>query len=231
SQLALEQRTIKVITDVNQVLTKASTDISKVRKNLETTSKTLGNRTVKELQQSTKGLATSVKDLNGQLEQLNKDIERTAEGAQSAVVQELSQTVSAMDKLLGDTSGDPPAPRVSGNGCATVVGSPQAVGSVYGNLIQVSAQLNGYATASERCKEEARAVLLRSVGPAEPNAELCKDDKSTTCSLWAAEQTFAEIMKRLVDDGEKLISKLQPKIVTTARDEYLDLGDEVKAVG
>lgn len=231
SQLALEQRTIQVITDVNQVLTRASSDISKVRKNLETTSETLGTRTVKELQESTKGLTTSVKTLDRQLTDLNRDIEGTVEGAQSAVLQELGQTVGAMDKLLGDTSGDPPAPRVSGNGCSTVVGAPQAVGSVYGNLIQVSAQLDGYATANERCKAEAQAVLLRSVGPAEPTAELCKDDKSTTCSLWAAEQTFATIMKRLVDDGEALIGKLQPKIVTTAKQEYQDLGEEVKAVG
>ncbi len=231
SQLALEQRTIQVITDVNQVLTRASTDISKVRKNLETTSDTLGKRTVKELQTSTKGLSTSVKTLDGQLTELNKDIEGTVEGAQSAVLQELSQTVGALDKLLGDTSGDPPAPKVSGKGCSTVVGSPQAVGSVYGNLLQVSGQLDGYATANKACKAEAQAVLLRSVGPSEPNKELCKDDKSTTCSLWAAEQTFAAIMKRLVDDGEALIGKLQPKIVTTAKEEYQDLGEEVAAVG
>ncbi|WP_152364028.1 hypothetical protein [Microlunatus speluncae] len=231
SQLALEQRTIRVITDVNQVLTRASGDISKVRKNLESTSKTLGTRTVKELEESTKGLSSSVKTLDGQLTDLNRDIEGTVEGAQSAVLQELSQTVGALDKLLGDTSGDPPAPRVSGNGCATVVGSPQAVGSVYGNLLQVSGQLQGYATASKNCKAEAQAVLLRSVGPAEPSAELCKEDKSTTCSLWAAEQTFAAIMQRLVDDGEKLISKLQPEIVATARDEYAGLEDEVVAVG
>lgn len=231
SQLALEQRTIQVITDVNQVLTRASTDISKVRKNLDSTSKTLGTRSVKELQESTKGVATSMKALDGQLTELNSDIKGTVAGAQSAVLQELGQTVDAMDKLLGDTSGDPPAPRVSGKGCSTVVGSPQAVGSVYGNLVQVSAQLEGYATASKNCKAEAQQVLLRSVGPAEPNAKLCKDDKSTTCSIWAAEQTFAVIMKRLVDDGERLIGKLQPEIVSTARKEYEDLAPEVTGVG
>lgn len=230
SQLALEQRTIQVITDVNQVLTRASTDISKVRKNLDSTSKTLGTRSVKELQESTKGVATSMKALDGQLTQLNSDIKGTVAGAQSAVLQELGQTVDAMDKLLGDTSGDPPAPRVSGKGCSTVVGAPQAVGSVYGNLVQVSAQLEGYATASKNCKAEAQQVLLRSVGPAEPNAKLCKDDKSTTCSIWAAEQTFALIMKRLVDDGERLIGQLQPEIVATARKEYEDLGGEVEGV-
>ncbi|MFC7623806.1 hypothetical protein ACFQU4_25900 [Microlunatus sp. GCM10028923] len=231
SQLALEQRTIQVITDVNQVLTRASTDISKVRKNLDSTSKTLGSRSVKELQESTKGVATSMKALDGQLTQLNSDIKGTVAGAQSAVLQELGQTVDAMDKLLGDTSGDPPAPRVSGKGCSTVVGSPQAVGSVYGNLVQVSAQLEGYATASKNCKAEAQQVLLRSVGPAKPNAELCKNDKSTTCSIWAAEQTFAAIMKQLVDDGERLIGKLQPEIVTTAKKEYDELGPEVEGVG
>ncbi len=230
SQLALEQRTIRVITDVNQVLTRASTDISKVRKNLESTSKTLGTRTVKELQESTKGLSGSVKELDGQLNDLNRDIEGTVEGAQSAVLQELSQTVGALDKLLGDTSGDPPAPRVSGNGCATVVGSPQAVGSVYGNLLQVSGQLEGYATANKQCKAEAQAVLLRSVGPAEPTAELCKDDKSTTCSLWAAEQTFASIMKRLVKNGDTLIEQLQPSIVGEALKKYEGLDDDVKSV-
>ncbi|NYE68814.1 hypothetical protein [Microlunatus parietis] len=231
SQLALEQRTIQVITDVNQVLTRASTDISKVRKNLDSTSKTLGTRSVKELQESTKGVATSMKALDDQLTQLNSDIKGTVAGAQSAVLQELGQTVDAMDKLLGDTSGDPPAPRVSGNGCSTVVGAPQAVGSVYGNLVQVSAQLEGYATASKNCKAEAQQVLLRSVGPAEPNAELCKNDKSTTCSIWAAEQTFAAIMKRLVERGDALIAEMQPSIVDTAMKKYKELGGDVKGVG
>lgn len=231
SQLALEQRTIQVITDVNQVLTRASTDISKVRKNLDSTSKTLGTRSVKELQESTKGVATSMKALDGQLTQLNSDIKGTVAGAQSAVLQELGQTVDAMDKLLGDTSGDPPAPRVSGKGCSTVVGAPQAVGSVYGNLVQVSAQLEGYATASKNCKAEAQQVLLRSVGPAEPNAKLCKDDKSTTCSIWAAEQHFAEIMKRLVERGDELIRQMQPSIVDEAMKHYKELGGEVEGVG
>lgn len=230
SQLALEQRTIQVITDVNQVLTRASTDISKVRKNLETTSDTLGKRTVKELQTSTKGLSTSVKTLDGQLTELNKDIEGTVEGAQSAVLQELSQTVGALDKLLGDTSGDPPAPKVSGKGCSTVVGSPQAVGSVYGNLLQVSGQLDGYATANKACKAEAQAVLLRSVGPSEPNEKLCKDDKSTTCSLWEAEREFAGIMERLVKRGDALIGELQPTVVDDALRLYRSLGVEVETI-
>jgi hypothetical protein len=225
SQLALEQRTIKVITDVNQVLTRASDNISDVRKNLDSTSKTLGTRTTEELKSSTEGVSTSMKGLDQELKSLNSDIASTLGQTQSSVLQELSQTVGTMDQMLGDTSAPPPTPVIDGNGCKTVVQDPKNAGTVYGNLMQVTAQLDGYATATGSCKMEAQRVLLEAVGPAKPSDKNCEKNKSTTCSLYYTEQQFGVIMEDLVAKGNELVNSLQPEIVTDAQDEF----DEVSA--
>ena len=225
SQLALEQRTIKVITDVNQVLTRASDNISDVRKNLDSTSKTLGTRTTEELKSSTEGVSTSMKGLDQELKSLNSDIASTLGQTQSSVLQELSQTVGTMDQMLGDTSAPPPTPVIDGNGCKTVVQDPKNAGTVYGNLMQVTAQLDGYATATGSCKKEAQRVLLEAVGPAKPSDKNCEKNKSTTCSLYYTEQQFGVIMEDLVAKGNELVNSLQPEIVTDAQDEF----DEVSA--
>lgn len=220
SQLALEQRTIKVITDANQVLTRAGDNISSVRKNLDSTSKTLGARTTEELKTSTQSVSTSMKGLDQELKSLNSDISGTLGETQSSVLQELGQTVGAMDQMLGDTSATPPTPVIDGNGCKTVVKDPKNAGTVYGNLMEVTAQLDGYSTATGRCKREAQQVLLRSVGPKKPNAEICKGNASTTCSLYYTEQNFSSIMQDLVKKGDALVGELQPTVITDARDDF-----------
>ncbi|HEY9293153.1 MAG TPA: hypothetical protein VIP98_17885 [Microlunatus sp.] len=230
SQLALEQRTIKVITNVNDTLTRASNDISNVRKNLESTSNTLGTRSLQELKTSTQGVATSMKGLDKELTSLNKDISSTLTTSQSTVLAQLGQTVGTMDQMLGDTSVPPPAPVVDRNGCKTVVKQPENADSVYGNLMQVTAQLNGYATATTECKKAAQSALVRSVGPEKPTEELCAEDKSTTCALFATEQEFGTIMSKLVDDGDDLVNSLQPEVVADARNQFGTLSDDMDDV-
>ncbi|SDT06832.1 coiled-coil domain-containing protein [Microlunatus soli] len=229
SQLALEQRTIKVITDVNQVLTRASNNISSVRKNLDSTSETLGKRSVEELKNSTKGVTRSMKDLDKELKSLDSDISSNLDESQSAILSELSDTVSTMDKMLGDTSGGPPAPKLDGQGCKTVVQSPDEASSVYGNLMQVTAQLDGYATATDQCKKNAQQALARSVGPEKPSAEACEDKPSTTCSLFYTEQKFGAIMDDLVAKGENLVDSLQPKVITDTKTQYAGMTKQIDA--
>ena len=229
SQLALEQRTIKVITDVNQVLTRASSNISSVRKNLKSTSKTLGKHSIEELKTSTKGVASSMKGLDKELKSLNSDISDTLDGTQSSVLSELGQTVSTMDQMLGDTSGGAPTAQVDGSGCRTKVKSPSDSNTVYGNLMQVTAQLDGYASATDQCKEKAQQALVRSVGPEKPSEETCGDTPSTTCSLYYTEQKFSSIMADLVAQGDELVNSLQPEVVDNANNEYDSLSEQVDA--
>ena len=230
SELALEQRTIKVITEVNDTLTQASNNISNVRKNLESTSDTLGTRSLQELKNSTQGVATSMKGLDKELTSLNKDISGTLTDSQSTVLQQLGSTVGTMDEMLGDTSMTPPTPQVDSNGCKTTVKEPENAGSVYGNLMQVTAQLNGYATATKECKKAAQAALVRSVGPQNPTEKVCADKPSTTCALYATEQKFGAIMDDLVAQGDELVDSLQPQVVKNARTEYDAMAGDVKAV-
>ncbi|QGN31475.1 hypothetical protein [Microlunatus sp. Gsoil 973] len=59
--------------------------------------------------------------------------------------------------------------------------------------MQVTAQLDGYATATGSCKKEVQRVLLKAVGPAKPSDKTCENSKSTTCSLYYTEQQFGEV--------------------------------------
>ena len=66
--------------------------------------------------------------------------------------------------MLGDTSAPAPTAQVDGNGCRTTVASPKGSQSVYGNLLQVAGQLNGYAKATEFCKTQLRGSILSTLG-------------------------------------------------------------------
>lgn len=232
SELALTRRTIEVVADVNDVLAKASKDISDVRKNLDSTSETLGKRTVEDLRGSTKTVSSSMKSLDGQLAALKGDITSSVRTSQTSVLQSLQKTVSSVDAVLGDTTAAPPVVKVTGKGCSTTVAKPTKEASLYESLQQVSTQLDGYATATDACKEEAQKALTRSVGPEEPDAEKCEDSRSTTCALYATQTGLATTMAKFVADGDLIIAELQPLIDSTDPEgDFTELSAAVDAVG
>ncbi len=114
SELALQRRTIDLIAQVNEVLARAGGTITEVRTNLESTSQTLGVRTAERLQESSASLASTMQSLAGELGSLNGDLGATVQTTQSTVLQQLQQTTSSLDALLGDTSGTAPAPVLDG---------------------------------------------------------------------------------------------------------------------
>ena len=202
-ELALESRTIGVIGDVNDVLTRASSQISKVRKTLDTTSKTLGTKTVLALQQDTKQIDTSLKQSDQNLDSLDKALQSSLKSTSSSTLESLASTVSQLDGLLGDTSAAPPQPTVSGAGCSSTVTPPKAGGSVYASLLQVTAQLEAYAKTTQDCKVELQQTILTTIGPAAPDDEACADDAtSVTCSLNAVRSSFADITKDIEDRAD-----------------------------
>lgn len=223
SQLALQRRTITLITEVNEVLAKASGQIGTVRKNLDSTSRTLGAKSVSDLNNGTKSVASSVKGLDAQLSSLSKDLNGSLTGAQDATLQQLAQTVSAMDQILGDTSAGPVAPRLDGEGCQTVVAKPGQAGSVYGNLMQVSGQLEGWSAATGACKGRAEAMLRSTIGPAEPTPQVCRESTSVTCTLMDNQLQFAASMADLVSQGEALAATLQPEVLTNTQSQFAAL--------
>lgn len=233
SELALQRRTIDLISQVNEVLARAGSTITEVRSNLETTSATLGVRTAERLKESSSSLASTMKSLSGQLGSLKGDLGSTVSGTQSTVLQQLQETTGSLDALLGDTSATAPTPAIDGNGCAAEPRQATGGASVYGNLLRVSAQLAGYADASEACKQQVSAQLASSVGPSDPTAEKCAADdakSSLTCALFASSTTITEALTGLVKTGDALAESLKPEFAAGALKSYGKVSDDVSEI-
>lgn len=212
SELALVSRTIEVVGDVNTVLARASSQVSKVRKTLDSTSQTLGAKTVAALQADTKQLDASLKQSDTNLTALDKALQSSLKSTSSSTLQQLSSTVSEIDALLGDTSAKAPAVSVKGTGCAFQVSTPKAGGTVYGSLQQVTALLTAYASATGDCKEELQQTINKTIGPADPAApDACGvDDPAVTCTLDNARQTFAKVTDA-IEQGQNASLGLNPE--------------------
>jgi hypothetical protein len=233
SELALQRRTIDLISQVNEVLARAGSTITEVRSNLETTSATLGVRTAERLKDSSSSLASTMKSLSGQLSSLKGDLGSTVSGTQSTVLQQLQETTSSVDSLLGDTSATAPTPAIDGNGCAAEPQQASGGASVYGNLLRVSAQLAGYAEASEACKQQVSAQLASSVGPEKPDATNCalpSNKSSLTCALFASSTTITQALTELVSTGDDLAESLRPQLAQDAIDSYGKLDTQLASI-
>lgn len=219
SELALQRRTIDLIAQVNEVLARAGGTITEVRTNLESTSETLGVQTAERLQESSTALASTMQSLTGELGSLQSDLGATAKATQSTVLQQLQQTTTSLDALLGDTSATAPPVTLDGEGCAAAPTTPSTGSSVYGNLLRVSAQLNGYADASEACKQQVSTQLASAVGPTDPDATTCAEPTnrdSLTCALFASSSAVASSLIGLVATGQALADQLDPKLADKA---------------
>ena len=195
-ELALVQRTIQVVGDVNDVLTRASGQVSKVRKTLDSTSQTLGTKTVASLQADSKQIDGSLKQSDKNLDALDKALRSSLKSTSSSTLQQLSSSVDQIDALLGDTSAKAPAPTVTGSGCAAQVKAPGSASTVYGSLLQVTAQLNAYANTTGDCKRELQSAISATIGPADPTADdACNGDDAGVGHLHA-EQRATELRRR-----------------------------------
>ena len=195
-ELALESRTITLIGDVNQVLGRASDTISQVRQDLDSTSKTLGTKTVSDLKSSTSQVTSSMKAAGDNIHGLGEALSSSLQSTNSATLARLDESVSQLDQMLGDTSAKAAPARTTGSGCEQKVAGPAKGGSLYGQLLQVSAQLDGYAAATTECKKTLQKAIVASVGPAEPSAKTCPKTTSTpsvTCSLLGVNEKLAGV--------------------------------------
>ena len=233
SELALQRRTIDLIAQVNEVLARAGGTITEVRTNLESTSETLGVRTAERLQESSASLASTMRSLAGQLGSLNGDLGSTVQATQSTVLQQLQETTGSLDALLGDTSAPAPRPVLDGRGCQASPETDAAGSSVYGNLLRVSAQLEGYAEASEACKQQVSAQLASSVGPAAPSAEACAAQEargSLTCALWESSAAVNTSLIGLVSKGQQLADGLDPDLSEKAIEQSTALNAQLQTI-
>ena len=239
-ELALEKRTISLIGDVNDVLDRASGTISGVRKTLDASSKTLGTKTVQSLTEDTKTISTSLKTSSDDIDSLGSDLKSSLQSTQSATLQRMSETVSQLQDLIGDTSASQPDVQTDGTGCQTTVEASGGGSGVYGSLLAVTAQLDGYKTATDACKVAIQGEITSTIGPAVPDATNCPVDADTpavTCSLAQARERFAAVTASIgaSQDASKALDPddlgpVQGSVTTLGR-QLGDLADAATVLG
>ncbi len=210
-ELVLENRTIGLIGDVNDVLDRASGTISGVRKTLDVSSKTLGTKTVQSLTEDTKTISTSLKSSSDNIDSLSDELKSSLQTTQSATLQRMSETVSGLQDLIGDTSAAEPTVSTDGEGCQTTVKAASGGSGVYGSLLAVTAQLDGYQAASDACKTVIQTAIRSTVGPEQTTGTdvdgnaYCPADAETpavTCSLADARKRFTDVTASIADSQD-----------------------------
>ena len=221
SQVALLQRTIDTVNEVNTTLTSASSQVAQVRQSLDDTSATLGKDTADHLKTQNESLTKTMQGLQANIESLQKDLSEASRTNNSQLISQLERTVSALHSMLGDTTARPNV-SVSHSGGRCVVNREEGANSrsVYGNLVQLSAVLNAYAEASSDCQQDLTASIREIVGPEHPTAETCSSNGSVTCALFGASVTVQSSLIALVTTGEKIVDHLQPEYLKGANSNY-----------
>ena len=231
-ELALETRTIALIGDVNDVLDRASGTISGVRKTLDASSKTLGTKTVQSLTEDTKTISTSLKSSSDNIDSLGDDLKSSLTSTQSATLQRMSETVSQLQDLIGDTSASEPAVQTDGAGCQTTVKATGGGSGVYGSLLAVTAQLDGYKTATDACKVAIQGEITSTIGPEVPDATNCPVDAETpavTCSLAQARERFAAVTAA-IGASQAASADLDPATLSPVQVKVGTLGQQLAAI-
>ncbi len=221
SQVALLQRTIDTVNEVNTTLTSASSQVAQVRQSLDDTSATLGKDTAEHLKTQNESLTKTMQGLQANIESLQKDLSEASRTNNSQLISQLERTVAALHSMLGDTTARPNV-SVSHSGGHCVVHREEGANSrsVYGNLAQLSAVLNAYAEASSDCQQDLTVSIREIVGPEHPTAEACSSNGSVTCALFGASVTVQSSLIALVATGEKIVDHLQPEYLKGANNNY-----------
>lgn len=221
SQVALLQRTIDTVNDVNSTLNSASSQVAQVRQNLDDTSATFGKDVAEHLKTQNESLTKTMQGLQANIESLQKDLSEASRTNNSQLISQLERTVAALHTMLGDTTARPNVSISHSDGRCIVHREEDASSrSVYGNLVQLSAVLNAYAEASSDCQQDLTASIREIVGPEHPTAETCSSNGSVTCALFGASVTVQSSLIALVTTGEKIVDHLQPEYLKGANNNY-----------
>lgn len=221
SQVALLQRTIDTVNDVNSTLNSASSQVAQVRQNLDDTSATFGKDVAEHLKTQNESLTKTMQGLQANIESLQKDLSEASRTNNSQLISQLERTVAALHTMLGDTTARPNVSISHSDGRCIVHREEDASSrSVYGNLVQLSAVLNAYAEASSDCQQDLTASIREIVGPEHPTAETCSSNGSVTCALFGASVTVQSSLIALVTTGEKIVDHLQPEYLKGANTNY-----------
>lgn len=233
SELELQQRTIGLIGEVNTVLARASATIADVRRNLTSSAETLGSQTVADLQSSTASVTSNMSSLDAALQSLRADLSSTLEATGSSALAEMQQAVDAVDRMLGDTSAQPQTAQVRGTGCETTVADPKQAETVFGSLLQVAGQLDGYSRATEACKSVLQESITDIIGDLRVDADSCRTTTSLTCSLFDTRVAFDATAEKLRRDLKDALDALRPDLyegAVEASDALVAQADRIKDI-
>ena len=86
SQVALLQRTIDTVNEVNTTLTSASSQVAQVRQSLDDTSATLGKDTAEHLKTQNESLTKTMQGLRANIESLQKDLSEASRTNNSQLI-------------------------------------------------------------------------------------------------------------------------------------------------
>lgn len=224
SELATQQQAITLVADVNDVLTRAGATITEVRKNLNDTSDTLGVRASQRLNDSSKQLTAEMTALVSQISSLDSSVKGSLTGANSAMSSELTKIVGTMNAMLGDTNATPPN-LLDGTGCKVRMKKNEGDGTVFSQFLYLSALLDGYASASEGCRDEILTELDTVIGPEVPDDTTCvsADTVSATCALFQSKKSLATTLGDLVLAGEAIVDDLSTATVEDGIAEHTEL--------
>ena len=207
SEYAMQRKAIELVAEINEVLTRAGTTITEIRQNLDHTTDTLGVDAAQQLRQNSDDMVTEMERVGEQLTALEAQVDSSLSGAETAMNSQLSQIVASMNGMMGNTDATPPR-LVSGQGCAVTVEDAESNGSLYSTFLILGAQLEGYAQANAECRDEVVSEIQRTLGPEIPDAEICKDDSSITCTLFDAQVSVQESLTELVDASKANVEEL-----------------------
>lgn len=100
SQVALLQRTIDTVNEVNSTLNSASSQVAQVRQSLDDTSATLGKDAAEHLKTQNESLTKTMQGLQANIENLQKDLSEASRTNNSQLISQLERTVAALHTML-----------------------------------------------------------------------------------------------------------------------------------
>jgi len=209
SELGMQQDMIALVADLNDVLARAGATITEVRKNLDTTSGTLGVRASRRLAESSEQLVAELTALSSQITALGSGLEGSVRDSTVEIHAELSRFMTTMNAMLGDTRAARPD-LMSGSGCTAEVRDYEADGTVFSSFLYLSALLGGYADASVACRDEILTDLAAVVGPESLDATVCASDaaRSASCALFENRRAVVDALDALVLEGRSIAGGL-----------------------
>lgn len=238
SEAALIAATIEVINEVNSNLTTASEIVTKVKDDLNNSSKTLGVTTVRDLTTSSDALEQTMHATGTQINALGQVLSSSLQSSESSTVSQLLTSINAISSAFGDTSRQGTVPPIVGRGCDAEIEEDQAddqvtgPASVYEGIVTLNGYLHAYANKTDECKRSIITDIEAAMGPAEPDTAVCTGDNtnSMTCRLFDLTSTVRTINADLQTSGKEALQALQPTIVDEVQHQGEAVSDLVAEV-